>query len=230
MADEVADPLNTVLTDDVARFVDVMTPATDAVLERMEAEDVADGFPIVGPAVGATLRLLARLADTRRAFEFGSGRGYSAYWLAPVLPADGEIVLTDLDAANLEQARTYFEEGGYADRATFEVGDALETYRSMDGPWDFVLVDNRETEYVETFDLVREDVATGGVICADNVMGGPAVDADLAADALAGEPDWTAMDDSTRGVVEYLQTVRADDAFETTLLPVGEGLAVSVKL
>lgn len=229
MADDVADPLNTVLTEDVARFVRAMTPKTDAVLEEMTSDDVADGFPIVGPEVGATLRLLARLADTRRAFEFGSGRGYSAYWFAPAVPADGEMVLTDFEEANLEKARAYFERGGYADRARFEAGDALETYRSLDGPWDFVLVDNLETEYVETFELVREDVPAGGVVCADNVMTGPAVEEDLALAALEGDPDWDAMDENTRGVVEYLQLVRDDEDFETTLLPVGEGLAVSVK-
>lgn len=229
MADEVADPLNTVLSDDVTRFVRAMTPETDAVLAEMRADDVADGFPIVGPEVGATMRLLARLAGVRRAFEFGSGRGYSAYWLAPIVPADGELVLTDFEAENIEKARSYFERGGYADRARFEVGDALETYRSMTGPWDFVLVDNLETQYVETFELVREDVPAGGVICADNVMAGDAVQEDLALAALEGTPDWDAMDHPTRGVVEYLRTVREDDAFETTLLPVGEGLAVSVK-
>lgn len=229
MADEVDDPLNTVLTDDVARFVRAMPHETDALFEEMTADNVADGFPIVGPEVGATMRTLARLADTRRAFEFGSGRGYSAYWLAPVIPADGEIVLTDFEESNLEHARSYFERAGYADRARFAVGDALESYRSMEGPWDFVLVDNLSEQYVDTFELVRADVPSGGVVCADNVMGGDAVDQDLAVAALEGDPDWGAMDESTQGIVEYLLTVREDDAFETTLLPLGEGLAVSVK-
>lgn len=229
MADTIDDPLNTVLTDDVATFVRAMTPKTDAVLDEITEQDVADGFPIVGPEVGATLRMLARLADVHRAFEFGSGRGYSAYWIAPLIPAEGELVLTDFEESNLDKARSYFERGGYADRARFEVGDALATYREMEGPWDFVLIDNLEEEYRETFELVREDVPPGGVVCADNVMGGPAVDADLASAALEGDADWDAMDESTRGVVEFLQAVREDDDFETNLLPLGEGLSVSVK-
>ena len=223
------DALNTVLADDAAQFVRAMAPETDAVAEELEAHNVEAGFPIVGPEVGGVLRLLARLAGTRRAFEFGSGMGYSAYWIAPVVSADGEVVLTDFDASHLEVAREFFERGGYADRARFEVGDALETYRGYDGPFDLVLIDNREEEYVETFELVRDDVPSGGVVCADNVMTGPVVQEDLALAALEGDPDWDAMDDSTRGVVEYLLHVREDDAFETALLPVGEGLAVSVK-
>jgi predicted O-methyltransferase YrrM len=138
-------------------------------------------------------------------------------------------VLTDFEGENMDHARSYFEEGGYADRAHFEVGDALETYREYDGPWDFVLIDNLEGEYVETLELVRDDLSPGAVVCADNVMGGPAVDEELAVAALQGKPDWDAMSEQTAGVVEYLLTVRDDDEFETTLLPVGEGLAVSVK-
>lgn len=223
------DVLNSVLDADVSAFVEAMTPETDPVFDEMAAENVADDVPVVGPEVGGALRVIARLTTAERAFEFGSGRGYSAYWIAPVLPADGDLVLTDFEADNLAAARRYFEAGGYADRARFEVGDALETYRSAAGPWDVVLIDNREEEYLETLELVRDDVPAGGVVCADNVMGGPAVQADLARGALEGEPDWDAMDEMTTGVVEYLRAVREDAAFETALLPVGEGLAVSVK-
>jgi predicted O-methyltransferase YrrM len=223
------DVMNTVLTEDVAAFVRAMAPALGDVGEELADHNVAEGFPIVGPEVGGTLRLLARLADTGRAFEFGSGMGYSAYWIAPVVPADGDLVLTDFEADNLETAREFFERGGYADRASFEVGDALDTYREYEGPFGLVLIDNLEEEYLETFELVRDDMPPGGVICADNVMTGPAVQEDLALAALQGDPDWDAMDEHTEGVVEYLLHVRAAEDFETVLLPVGEGLAVSVR-
>jgi caffeoyl-CoA O-methyltransferase len=223
------DVMNSVLADDVADFVRAMAPTMDDVGQELADHNVDEGFPIVGPEVGGTLRLLARLAGTERAFEFGSGMGYSAYWIAPIVPADGDLVLTDFDAENLEVAREFFERGGYPDRAQFEVGDALDTYAEYDGPFEFVLIDNLEEEYRETFELVREDVPPGGVICADNVMTGPAVQEDLALAALEGEPDRDAMDEYTEGVVEYLLHVRDVEDFETVLLPVGEGLAVSVK-
>ena len=223
------DVLNTVLSEDAAAFVRAMAPALDDVGRELADHNVEAGLPVVGPEVGGTLRLLARLADTERAFEFGSGMGYSAYWIAPVVPADGDLVLTDFEADNLDVAREFFERGGYADRASFEVGDALDTYREYDGPFEFVLIDNLEEEYLETFELVRDDVPPGGVICADNVMTGPAVQEDLALAALEGDPDWDAMDEHTEGVVEYLLHVRSEEAFETALLPVGEGLAVSVR-
>jgi caffeoyl-CoA O-methyltransferase len=223
------DVLNTVLADDPAEFVRMMAPDVDDVGRELADHNVVEGFPIVGPEVGGTLRLLARLSGAERAFEFGSGMGYSAYWIAPIIPEDGDLILTDFEAENLEVAREFFERGGYADRASFEVGDALDTYREYDGPFEFVLIDNLEGEYRETFELVREDVPSGGVICADNVMTGPAVQEELALGALSGDPDRDAMDEYTEGVVEYLLHVRDVEDFETALLPVGEGLVVSVK-
>lgn len=223
------DVLNTVLAEDTAEFVRAMAPNLDDVGQELADHNVAEGFPVVGPEVGGTLRLLARLARAERAFEFGSGMGYSAYWIAPVIPEDGDIVLTDFEAENLEVAREFFDRGGYADRASFEVGDALDTYEEYDGPFEFVLIDNLEAEYLETFELVRNDVPPGGVICADNVMTGPAVQEDLALAALSDDPDWGTMDEYTEGVVEYLLHVRDVEEFETTLFPIGEGLVVSVK-
>ena len=57
------------------------------------------------------------------------GSGYSAYWLAGALPADGELVCCEYDAGNLADARQYLERGGYADRVRFEEGDALAAIR-----------------------------------------------------------------------------------------------------
>lgn len=219
----------TVLDPEVARFVHALTPTTDATFADLAAHERERDFPTVGPEVGGVLRLLAHLTDARHVFEFGSGHGYSAYWIAPALPADGELVLTDLDPDKLDTAREFLEAGGYADRVRFAIGDALETYADEEGPVDLVLLDHHETQYREAFEAVREDVPSGGVICADNVMAGAAVDEDLALAAVEGDPDWAAMDDTTRGVVEYLLAAREDPAFATALLPVGEGLCVSVR-
>src|SRR6056297_372430 len=105
------------------QFARTLAPASDAVIEEMDAKADREGFPTVGPAVGGWLRLVARMVDADRVFEFGSGFGYSAYWMAPAVSDDGQIVLTEFDEDELDQARTYFERGGYADRAAFESGD-----------------------------------------------------------------------------------------------------------
>jgi predicted O-methyltransferase YrrM len=165
------------------------------------------------------------MVDARRVFEFGSGFGYSAYWFAGAIPPDGEVVLTEFDAENCERAREYLARSGYEDRTVVEQGDAIETVERYDGPFDVVLIDNEKHRYAEAFGAVREKVAPGGVVLADNAITAGPIEFEALVDLVAGEDVETT--DATRGIAEYIEVVRSDPEFETTLLPVGEGVAVS---
>jgi len=220
-------PPEDILPEATTSFVRALGPDPDEIIEEMTDHATRDDFPIVGPAVGGWLALLSRMVDARRVFEFGSGFGYSAYWIARALPADGQVVLTEVDADELDQAREYFQQGGYDHLAAYEHGDAIETVERYEGPFDLVLIDNEKDRYREAFAAVREKVAPGGVLVADNAMTAGIVDFD-ALIALA-EGDDPETNDPTRGVWEYLQHVREDSDFETGVLPLGEGLAVSVR-
>jgi len=215
-----------VLPDATERFARAAIAEPDETLQEMESR--GEDFPTVGREVGQFLRLLARMVDAERVFEFGSGFGYSAYWFAEALPEDGEIVLTEHDADELDEAREYLSRGGYADRAVFEEGDALETVERYDGPFDVVLVDCHKDGYPDAFDAVREKVAEGGVVVADNAMESGIQDFETILDILeGGDPD--DVDDQTRGIADYLLAVRDDPDFETVAIPLGEGIAVSYR-
>jgi caffeoyl-CoA O-methyltransferase len=224
--------------DDIAQFTEALAPEPDEIAREMDAYADEMDFPHVGPAVGGTLRLLARMVDAERVFEFGSGFGYSAYWFAQALPADGEIVLTEFDADELEDAKDFLARGGVDDVARYEHGDAMETIERYDGPFDVVLIDHQKERYADAFAAVREKVPPGGVVVADNAMTAGIIDFDalrthfLDGDG-SGDPQSDALadaSDATRGIAEYLATVRADDAFDTVVLPLGEGIAVSYRV
>jgi predicted O-methyltransferase YrrM len=217
-----------ILRDDVERFVRTVATSQDGVLAEMDQYAREQGFPHVGHEVGATLRLLARLVDADRAFEFGSGFGYSAYWIAGALPAGGEIVLTEHDEHELEMAREFMDRGGFDGLARYESGDAIEIVDSYEGPFDFVLIDVQKDRYREAFEAIHDKIATGGVVVADNAMTSGSVDFEQLLAHVAGE-DPGDMNASTAGIADYLATVRNDLAFETVVWPIGEGLAVSYR-
>ena len=209
----------------VEAYATAIGPDTDALIDEMGARAEAEGFPHVGPAVGGWLAMCARFADAKRVFEFGSGFGYSAYWFARELPADGEVVLTEVDEDELEDAREYFDRADADPTPRFELGDAIETIDEYEGPFDVVLVDNEKERYAEAFESVRAKVAPGGIVAADNAVAGGTIDVeDLRARFEGEDVDLNSM---SAGVAEYVETVRADPEFETTLLPLGEGVAVS---
>ena len=208
----------------VETFAATVGPGRDEVLTEMDERAAETGFPTVGPAVGGWLQQLAGLVDAERVFEFGSGFGYSAYWFARGLPADGEVVLTEVDEDELEDARDYLARGGFEDCARFELGDAIETVERYDGPFDVVLIDNEKDRYVEAFEAVREKVPVGGLVLADNMTAGPFAFEEIERLVVEGG---TSDDANARGVARYLERVGDDGAFETTLLALGEGVAVS---
>ena len=209
----------------VEAYATAIGPDTDALIDEMGARAEAEGFPHVGPAVGGWLAMLARFAGAKRVFEFGSGFGYSAHWFARELPADGEVVLTEVDEDELEDAREYFDRADVDPTPRFELGDAIETIDEYEGPFDVVLIDNEKERYAEAFESVRAKVAPGGIVAADNAVAGGTIDiADLRAHFEGEEVD---LDSMSAGIAEYVETVRADPEFETVLLPLGEGVAVS---
>ena len=212
-------------SDAVGDLIEWAGPPTDNVLRAMEARAERDGFPTVGPEVGRTLALCTRLTGARSVLELGSGFGYSAYWIARCLPKGGSVTLTERDADLLDTARSYFEQGNLLDKAIFEHGDALEIAERCDDTFDFIVLDHDTADYVRGFDVVRKLLAPGGTIITDNV----AIDDDVHTPetvlaTLDGEP---APNDRIRVVAEFLEHVHADPEFETYILPVDEGVAIS---
>ncbi|MGQ3412442.1 O-methyltransferase [Natrinema sp. LN54] len=218
-----------VLTDEIARFVRAAGPDPDETLIEMDEFAAAEGFPHVGPEVGAFLRFVARLNGAGRVFEFGSGYGYSAYWFAEALPDDGEIVLTEVDEDELELAREYMAAGGYDDVSRYELGDAMATIDRYDGPFDVVLIDHQKERYADAFEAVRSKIPVGGVVVADNAITASVVEFDDLLEWAEGTAP-ADVNEHTQGVIDYLETVRADPAFETIMVPLGEGIAVSYRV
>ncbi|KAB1194395.1 O-methyltransferase [Haloferax sp. MBLA0076] len=219
-----------ILTDETKRFLTATAPDHDEVQVEMAAYAAEHGFPIIGPEAGGVLRFLAQLAGATRLFEFGSGFGYSATWFAKGMTDEAELFLTEHDPEELDMARDFLERAGLADRTTFLEGDALELVESVDCEFDLVLFDHQKHRYAEAFDVIRDRVAVGGIVVADNVMRGPI---DFGALVEWGDGTAQALDgtnDDTRGIAAYLDAVRADPRYETIVLPVGNGLAVSSRL
>ncbi|AFK19165.1 O-methyltransferase [Haloferax mediterranei ATCC 33500] len=219
-----------IVSDETQRFLTATAPEHDEVQAEMAAYASENGFPIIGPEAGGVLRFLAHLSGARRLFEFGSGFGYSATWFAEGMADDAELILTEHDPDELDMARDFLERAGLADRSTFLEGDALELVETVDGEFDLVLFDHQKHRYAEAFDIVRDRVEVGGLVVADNVMRGPI---DFGALTDWSEGTAKALDGAnadTRGIAAYLDAVRADPRYETIVLPIGNGLAVSTRV
>src|SRR5215467_8271945 len=140
------------------------------VLLEMEALGAERKFPIVGRNVGVTLEVLARSIGARRVMELGSGFGYSAYWFARAVGADGDVHCTDGDPANAAKAEDYLTRAGLWDRVTYHVGDAVEQMATVDGEFDIVYDDIDKHGYPDAWRAGRERIRVGGLYIWDNVL------------------------------------------------------------
>jgi len=201
----------------IERYLEGLETTRDEVLLDMERLAAERDFPIVGPLVGRMISLLAQSIGARRILELGSGFGYSGYWFARALPADGELILTEKDPANSARSQEYFRRGGVGGRVQFLLGDALEALDRLPGDFDIIFNDVDKTQYPAAFHKAIPRVRTGGFFMSDNMLWGGRVAAD------AAHP-------TTRGVRELTRLLFEAPNLYTILLPVRDGVSVSLKL
>jgi predicted O-methyltransferase YrrM len=210
-----------ILDEAVAEYLAGLHLTPDPVQAEMERLARERDFPIVGPVVGRLLFTIATAIGARRVFEMGSGYGYSALHFARAVgPAGegGEVVLTEGDAANIARAQDFLGRAGLADRCRFEAGDAREVIGRYAGPWDVVYIDVDKEQYPACLRLARPVVRRGGLIIADNALW------------FGRVADPADTDPTTEGIREYLRLAFGDPGLATTVVPLRDGVAVSLVL
>jgi predicted O-methyltransferase YrrM len=204
------------------RFEEYMTSRlsaydADPVLLEMEREAGIRGFPIVGRNVGVTLEVLARTAGARRVMELGSGFGYSAYWFARAVGPYGEVHCTDGDERNVARGEDNLLSAGFGDRITYHLGDALESFASIEGEFDIVFCDIDKQGYPDAWRAACERIRVGGLYICDNTLS-------------AGS--WTILGEGpmSDAVREHNRLIEADERYASTIVPTREGVLVAVRM
>jgi predicted O-methyltransferase YrrM len=193
----------------------------EAVLLEMEAEAAESGFPIVGRTVGVTLELLARAIGARRVLELGSGFGYSGYWHARAVlangGADGELHLTDGDPANEAKAQAYLGRAGLDGPVRFHVGDAVETLRGIEGAFDLIYDDIDKHGYTEAWRVARDRIRVGGLYVCDNVL-------------WSGRVAGVQKDDPVTDTIRrHNASIAADERYLSVIDPERDGLMIALR-
>jgi predicted O-methyltransferase YrrM len=206
-----------ILHPKIAEHLRRLAATRDPILLRMERIAWRRGFPIIGPEVGALLWQLAMISKARRILELGSGFGYSASWLARGLARGGQIICTDTSQDNADEATIYFRRQRIQPRIRFLVGDALGLIDRLPGTFDLILNDVDKEDYPRAFRNIVPRLRRGGILVSDNML-------------WDGRVVQEERSPSTRGILRYTGMLYGSNELLTTLLPLGDGLAVSVKL
>lgn len=190
------------------------------VLSAMEEAAAPERIPILSRDSGRMLAVLA--ATRRRVCEVGTAIGYSTLWMGLALPPEGTIVTIDPDRARTDRARAFWRQAGLPDsRITVVNEPALEAFAgsspSLAGPFDLVFIDALKDEYLAYLDALMDRLAPGAIVLADNVLW-----SGRTSGARPSRPG-----DGSDALREFCTRISADPAFETTILPIGDGLLVA---
>jgi predicted O-methyltransferase YrrM len=210
----------TILSDNVAAYLEAIRPERSPVMAEMEALAERDSVPIVHWETGRLLGALCRALDPV-VLEVGTAIGYSTLHMAEQLER-GRVVTLEIDPDRAAQARDFLGRAGVADRVEIVEGDARETIGSLDGPFGLLFVDAAKAEYRDYIDLALPRLTDRALLVVDNLLMGGDV-------ALPeGEPtSWNP--DSVAAARELNRDLLSDGRWVGCVLPVGDGIGVAAR-
>ncbi len=200
----------------VEEYIYGILPPRDSVLTEMERLAKQRDIPIIGPAVGRMIYLLAKIAGTKRIFEMGSAIGYSTIWLARAAGPRAEVYYTDGNAENARRARGYCKRAGVAGRIRFLVGDAVKLIDGVRGKFDLIFIDVDKHQYPSALRKALPRLGRGGLLLTDNTL-------------WSGRVVRPAKDPDTRGVQRFNKMIYARRDLFPVIIPLRDGVAVCLK-
>src|SRR5947207_3417650 len=211
-----------IVPDAIERYIAGLNRTSDAVLDSIAQANEQRGLPLVDAEVGALLRVLATAIAARRILEIGTAIGYSGIWLAGALPPDGMLISLEMDEARAKEARDNFARAGLTDRVSVIVGDAKLKIAKIGGPFDLIFQDGAKQLYTPLLDRLVSLLRPGGLLLTDNVLWNGEVVPGFVANPRQNRDD-------TKAIAEYNERVAAHPQLLTTIVPLRDGVSISVK-
>lgn len=214
--------MSEVLPNTVVSFIQSLLPESSSFLKELAQECQTEYIPLVEPEVGQFLQVILKLKKAKSILEIGTGIGYSSILLAQALPIE-EINITtiEIDEQRFQRACANFEKAGISNRIRAKLGDANEIIPTLKGPFDFIFIDAAKGQYPEFFHKVWPLLTPDGVIIMDNIfLNGWVIDM-----------SWPERRKKTMvcRIRNLLETLKNHPELMTTIIPLGDGLSVSIR-
>ena len=214
--------MGTIVAEPIEQYLAGLNRLPDAVLLDIARVGREAHLPLIDAEVGALLRVLATAIKATRILEIGTAIGYSGIWLGGALPAGGMLLTIEAKPERAKQARDNFARAGLADRANVIVGDAGLMLAKVSGPFDLIFQDGDKRQYAPMLDRLVTLLRPGGLLVTENVLWNGEV--------IPGFVPRPSQDPGeTRAIAEYNEKLSAHPELLTSIVPLRDGVAISVK-
>lgn len=212
-----------IVDERMVTFMNSLELPEDPLLEAIESEALESFVPIIRTETKSLLKVLLSLAKPMRILEVGTAVGYSALVMQTYGPENCKITTIENYAKRIPIARANFARAGKESDITLIEGDALEVMKGLTGPYDFIFMDAAKGQYIHYLPEAMRLLVPGGLLVSDNVL----QDGDVINSRFAVERRNRTIHSRMR---EYLFELKHREDLQTVILPVGDGVAVSVRL
>ena len=212
-----------IVDERIVTFINSMETENSKILEAIESEALSTYVPIIRKEMQSFLKVLLTIQKPMRILEVGTAVGFSALLMSEYAPAGCEITTIENYEKRIPIARNNFKRAGKESQITLLEGDAMEVLPTLDEPYDFIFMDAAKGQYIHYMPEVMRLLKTGGTLVSDNVM----QDGSIRESRFAVERRDRTIHSRMR---EYLYELKHHEELLTSIIPLGDGVAVSVKL
>lgn len=211
-----------IVDERIVTFINSLDTRNSELLETIESEARAADVPIIRREMQSLLKVLLLLKKPARVLEVGTAVGFSALLMSEYVPEESRITTIENYEKRIPVARENFRRAGKEGQITLIEGDAAEVLKTLDDPYDFIFMDAAKGQYIHYLPDILRLLPPGGCLVSDNVM----QDGDVIESRFAVERRNRTIHARMR---EYLYELKHNDALTTSIIPLGDGVAVSIK-
>ncbi|QSX08659.1 O-methyltransferase [Alkalibacter rhizosphaerae] len=205
--------------DYIEDYIRGLLPKRNDLLNRLEIEAAEEHVPIIHPEVAQYLEVMVRSHDYKKILEIGTAIGYSAIRFASIHHAM-QVDSVELSEEMIEKAEKNIKEAGLENQIKIHPGDASQVIKTLEGPYDMIFLDGAKGHYVHMLEDCLRLLSPKGMIISDNVLFRGMV----ASNTVLKRRKITIVKRMRR----FLEEISADPRIHTTIIPLGDGVAVSI--
>ena len=211
-----------IVNERITAYINSLEVPGSDISEQIKKEALADRVPIIRSETASLLKFFVSFAKPMQILEVGTAVGYSAIIMSEVMPEGAAITTIEKYEPRIPVARENFRRAGKEGVITLLEGDAMEWLARLSGPYDMIFMDAAKGQYIHFFPEIMRLLSDGGILISDNIF----QDGDIMESRFAVTRRNRTIHSRMR---EYLYTLKHTEGLVTSLIPIGDGVAVSTK-
>ena len=212
-----------IVDERMVKFIHSLETENSEILETIEKEALDTYVPIIRKEMQSFLKVLLAIKKPKRILEVGTAIGFSALLMSEYAPEECHITTIEKYEKRIPIAKDNFKRAGKEDKITLLEGDALEILQGLKETYDFIFMDAAKAQYIYYMPEVVRLLEKDGILISDNVL----QDGDIIESRFAVERRNRTIHSRMR---DYLYELKHHALLETSIIPLGDGVALSTKV